>query len=595
MNPFRIGLKSGLTLLFYTLTPAVQVVDYTRQALNLSFTTLSPGGMGQLTCTIFLSGSQLPHPELALFSRVAVMCGPDCVYLGEVSDSPSKMDNTGEYYQITALGLGNSLKDDAQTRGYVNQTAAQVIADQFSIRSAYAVIDSDQSACFPDNPVATNSPAYNDRTMEEVVSDQAIQAGNYAWGVWPYPAQPAYQVPNSAHADGAGFPTARLEIHQTDTATTHYIANASNGDIADWQITPSGERCFNVIALTYYDPTQSPPVGTVTVKDSRLGAGDIQGTAPFRRRKYAKDLSSITTINATQSTVLANTYLSQWKNITNKVNFKLRTLWDGHGAPLRNLALVRADRNILVQELPMRGNPSLLTSVSATQNQFYIVQTTYTETTSDVSLQLQCDNFADDANVQLARLTLAADGQRRNQATTTLTQAQGAPEIGWCGAGFPSVGAGVQVSCEADFKTVMTNVPTSITLTAVSTNNFTSLTTSNLTVNGFVLLWTTVGSGETHWYGDYQTNGNCLRRIGIETFDRHCDHCDSEHHELVFEDMVHTTFGNYHCVSHVCPACGAVECYNTNVSANDAAGTDHRSGQARLIRELLRMKNIPVR
>lgn len=63
-------------------------------------------------------------------------------------------------------------------------------------------------------------------------------------------------------------------------------------------------------------------------------------------------------------------------------------------------------------------------------------------------------------------------------------------------------------SAEANFKTIMTNVPSSITITTFSTTNESGLAVTNINNNRFVMAWTAPAAGTTRVLADYTTVGN---------------------------------------------------------------------------------------
>jgi hypothetical protein len=572
------GMLNGLAIWCYTLSPSVYKVNYTEAVESLRFTTLSPGGFGDLSCTISVPNARVPRPELALFSRIVVMSGVDCIWLGEISDSPSEVTDAHEVYSIKALGIGNGLRDDPITTTYLNKTALQIITDQFTgyNRPNFLTVDQDLSAVFPDNPAATSSPAYNTRHMEDVVNDVIAWTGDYAWGVWPHP----------RNKDNAMYPTGQLQIHVRDKSTTHYKATVAMGDVR-YKIQPSGDRAYNVVEIGYNDSSQSTPVGVATYTDPRLNVNFSQGTAPFRRRKYGRDLSNTSTVTLAQAQIIANTYGLQFRDITNKVELTVRNCYDGNGAPVELWKLF-ADRNFFVPDLAIRGQSISSSPVPGT-NQFYIVSATYSETLTDMFVTLQCDNYVDDAAIQIARLTLALDAQRRSSSTSGIVQSTGASEKGACGGEQPHPTAGDLITFMSAYKTVMKNVPTSITLTQVAALNVTggSLNTSNITVYGFVVGWNATASSNSFWYGSYQTNGNCILAVDEvnETFDHHCDGCQKVTYGNPMSKLVHSVVHEQDCITYTCSSCGASECFNTQLTEEDE-GDHHRGQQARHIRRV---------
>lgn len=608
-----MALKSGLALYCYALAPGQQqrVVEYAAELVGLSFTTVAPGGCGQLSAVLQLPNAQLPRPELSLMARLSLMAGPVCLFVGEITDPEPTLDEQyGEYVKITALGIGNSLRDDPLTVTYTNQTVQAMAINQLSRRAAYLPIDQDTSQVFPDNPSGTFNPAYANRNMEEVISDLAQLAGDYAWGVWPHP----------INRDSAGFATGQLVVHQRDTSTTHYQASLLAADAWKYNIKQSAERAYNVVAITYSVSTTSGYTqGTATYTDPRLNADGSQGTAPFRRRVYGKDLSSITTVNASQAQALANTYGAQFQNPSNIADLTLVTVRDAQGNPLP-LWMVSADKNLFIPELATRG-AQLATSATAGVNQFYLVQTTYTEQPDGTTtLEVQGDNYVDTASLQIARLQLWSDGLLRAQRTTGTIQATGAPETGGCGFQGVSGATGNAIVVWQPFRALMSNAPTSINLTRTSASNVTSVSVTGITTQGFRLVITpSVENTNTYWFGTYQTVGNCLKEVD-ESAGRvvwHCDRCEEAGRSALYpfdlgQHVGGPSDGGTHdgksligkpiiaqghgtdaqALAVVCPVCGLVESFHTGLGAHEEEerthGSAHRAEQARLIRALMR-------
>jgi len=492
-------LRSNLELWCYNLAvPSVAAVSYGPAVQSLRFTTVAPGGFGDLSATLRLRDAFAYRPELQLFSRVALMDGKQCLFLGEISDATATLDPTGsEQMQIAALGLGNSLRDDPQTLSYSNQTAQQIAIDQVTRRGAYNVIDNDTSGLFPDNPAPTYSPSYVQRTVEEILAAISTLAGDYAWGTWAH----------GRNTDVLGFPTAQLTAKARDKTTVHYSASFGARDVIGGTIAPSGDRTYNDVVITYKDPTTGP--GTAQAKDGRLNANLSQATAPFRHRKKSYDYSGVSTVTATQAQALANQLLSQFQNVTNKVSLILNSVRDGAGSD-RTLQLynVQADRNIHIPDVAIRALTLPLGPVAGV-NLFYIVQTQYMEdTTGAATLTLQCDNYADDESVQIARLQLQADTASRNNTTTGIVQATGAAEKGFAAGRIGNAVAGASYGFGVNFKTTMTTTPTSITLAASGSTNVTSAVAANITQYGFELVLTATATANMEWWGSYQTVGN---------------------------------------------------------------------------------------
>jgi hypothetical protein len=469
------------------------VAEYGEVCEALEFTTVAPGGFGDLACVVKLADARLPRPELGLFARVCLRDGPITCFAGEWSDPASVLDaQRGEYLLLAALGGGVALRDDPDDSVYSAQTAQAIIAAEFARRSSYLAVDADQSLVLPNAPTQTFSPAYDGYHLEEVVHDLAFALGDYTWGVWDH----------GTHRDGAGFPTWQLQMHPRDTTTSHYTAQAA--DILGWRVAPSGQRAYNVVQVAYVDPTNGP--ATVTVSDPRLAAGGAQNLAPFRRRKLRRSLGAVP-LTATQATAIATAWLQQYQNVTNKVEVELRAVRDaaGHALPLHQ---ARADRNLYVPELAVRG-PALTSGPTPGVNQFYIVETSYRETAAgDYRLILTLDNDADQAGHLLAQLKLSYDAAQRRRGSYRVVTSPGAPEVGYCGATLANQSAGATVGVAINFKTVLAKAPTSIVLTPSATSNAGTASAANLSVYGFTLQWTVPAAGATTWLGTYQTVGN---------------------------------------------------------------------------------------
>jgi hypothetical protein len=601
-----MALRSGLSLWAYTSpsTSAYPLItrEYAEELEELHFTTLAPGGYGQLMATLRLPNARIPRPELSLFSLVAVADGDVAIWLGEITDPEQTLDTSGEYVRITALGLGNGLRDDPLSVAYSNQTAQAIVADQLSRRANYLpTISQDTSQIFPDAPVATYAPVYDARNMEEVVADVATLATGsagvpYSWGVWAHATQ----------RNSTGFPLGQLVVHQQDTTTTAYIAALGTGEVIGYRVIPTAERAYNVVEIGYANGNSG--YGHAIWTDPRLAANGSQNTAPFRRRKYTRDLSHITTINATQALAIATTYGEQFRNGQNKVQVTLGQVRDSMGNRLP-LWRVRADQNLLVPDLAIRGT-QIPTSATPGVNQFYIVQTTYSETRSgQMQLQVQGDNYVDSASLQIARLQLQSDVQARGGKVTGVYQVQGAAETGRCGVAWAYSTAGQNIGHAQTFRTIMAQTPTSITLTQSNAYNAATPTASSIDCYGFLFTTQCNGTGGVwagYWWGTYQTNGNTVRAVRRRSgrFDWHCSACDTLHRGLRLREHLRVTrhpergdVPGMTALDVTCPACGMVECFNTALTPADEdeltpGNYPHRAGQARLIRQMMRHPHI---
>ena len=470
--------------------------EYGAQVEALEFTTVAPGGFGDLSCVLKLPDARLPRPELAVFGRVCLRDGLFTVFGGEWSDPALVLEGAGgEYALLSALGGGVALRDDPADAAYNATTTAQgIIANEFAKRAAYLPLDSDQSAVLPGAPANTFTPVYDGYTLEEILHDLMGALGDYVWTVYDHP----------HHADAAGFPTWQLQAHPRDTATTHYLALGS--DIAAWRVMPSAQRAYNVVEVAFVDPVAGP--GVVTVSDPRLNGDGSQGSAPFRRRKLRRNLGRLPLTTA-QATAIANAWLATYNNPTNKVEIELRAVRDQSGRPLP-LHQVRADRNLFVPELAVRGQ-QLAAGPVAGVNQFWIAESRYRETPDgDTLLTLQLDNYADRAAALVARLQIAFEARERRRGIYRPVQSPGAQQTGYCSIRAPSASAGQSVGVGLSFVPVLSNTPTGLTFHEIAATNVgggPSVTAGTMTPYGCEVTVTAAGSGAVVWTGTYTTVG----------------------------------------------------------------------------------------
>ena len=489
------------TLALWAYTPPgapypLVAADYSARIEALEFTTVAPGGFGDLACILKLPDARLPRPELGLFSRVALRDGLFTCFSGEWSDPTLVLDSAhGEYMMLSALGGGAALRDDPDDVAYATATTAQgIVAAEFARRASYLALDGDLAAVLPDNPANTFTPVYDGYTLEEILHDLMGALGDYIWTVYEHP----------THTDAAGFPTWQLRAHQRDTTTTSYLALGA--DILEWRVAPSMQRAYNVVQVTYVDPVVGP--GSVTVSDARLGPGGAQGAAPFRRRKLRRNLGNLP-LTATQATAIANAWLATYSNPSNKIEITLRAVRDASGNPLP-LSHVRADANLYVPELAVRGQQLSGGPVPGV-NQFYIIESSYRETASgDVRLALQLDNYADRGEALLARLQIADEARQRRRGVYRPVQSAGAQQVGYVSIRAPSASAGQRFGVGVNFVPVLSNTPTGLTFTAVSSTNVASgptVTAGTMTPYGCEVTITATGSGAVVWTGKYTTVG----------------------------------------------------------------------------------------
>ena len=492
-------LRSRLALYAYTAsTDAYPLVvgEYGEQVEALEFTTVAPGGFGDLACILKLPDARLPRPELQLFSRVCLRDGLFTIFGGEWADPALVLDGAaGEYVLLSALGGGTALRDDPDDAAYNSPTTAQaILSGEFAKRAAYLTLDPDQSAVLPTAPANTFTPVYDGYTLEEILHDLMGALGDYVWTVYDHP----------RNRDYAGYPTWQLQAHPRDTTTTHYIA--LGGDVLSWRVMPSAQRAYNVVEVAYVDPIAGP--GAVTVTDSRLNGDGSQGRAPFRRRKLRRNLGGLPLTGA-QATAIANAWLATYSNPTNKVEVELRVIRDANGAAIP-LHQARADRNLYVPELAVRGQ-QLSSGPAPGVNQFWIAESQYRELADgDIRLVLQLDNYADRAASLVARLQLADEARQRRRGVYRPVQSPGAQQTGYCSIRYPSASAGQRVGAGVSFVPVLSNTPTGLTFTTLASANVGSgptVTAGTMTPYGCEVTVTAAAAGAVVWTGQYTTVG----------------------------------------------------------------------------------------
>lgn len=160
-----------------------------------------------------------------------------------------------------------------------------------------------------------------------------------------------------------------------------------------------------------------------------------------------------------------------------------------------------------------------------------------------------------------------------------------------------------------NFKTVLANTPTSITLTVTSSSNIASVGAQDISKYGFAVQYQATAAAFSLWNGTYTTVGNCLLGVNAaaQTLDHHCDVCGHVSRAAPFSSLsirrpdptsnVALTLG------YSCPSCGALEAFNLALTAADEAdATPQGSGpyattrgaQAALIRQLLTALGLEV-
>lgn len=587
-------LKSGLRLYCYTGAPIyspVIVTEYSRYVDQLEFTSVAPGGFGELTARLRIKRSRVPRPELGMFARCALMAGRTCLFLGELTDPAiSASQSDGEYVQIDALGLGNALRDDPRIITYTNQTLQQIAQAQVTFHTVTTQewpLDSDLTQIFPDNPAGSYSIPFDNNNVEEIFGAVALYGGDYNWGVEAHP----------VNIDYAGFPTGRVFVRARDLTTTSYIAYELARDISAYTFDPSAERAYNFIEVDY--TTSSGGVGKAYAQDSRMGASYSQGTMPFRFRKYARDFTgNPAAVGVTQAQNIANLYLSEFKNPSYKGTVTLLRLRDAYGVE-QPLWSCLAGNNIYLPEFALLGN-QLPLGATAGVNQHYIVEARYREGSGgQQQLDLTLNYFPDRAEIQIARLQLEADNAARSGKVQQVVQQLGAPINGYVSWQFSNAISGQTTGVGQTFPAMASQAPTSVTLHQIAISNLTGITANAFSVFGCNFYGAVSANGAGYYQGTFATSGNCLLAVNHADgrFAHHCDGCDRVFGDLGIEEQagharVSRVFGaapGQSALAVTCPECGQVEAFNTALTARDeAAGLSaRRAEQARLIRQLM--------
>lgn len=573
----------GLTLLCAApglagLTSAL--VDYTPWCEDVEIASVSPGGCGHLRARLLLPAghARLPHPELTVLNgRVVAQDANGCVFTGEIHEAALVLDDRGEAVELLALGGAAALGDDPLDCAYSTQTAQAIIADQFTRRSAYLALDSDQAAVLPSAPGATFSPIFDGRTFEDVLHDLCDLLGDYVWEVWPHP----------VHRDAIGLPTWQLQVHPRDVTTVNY--RAASRDVVAWRIAPAAARAFNGVTLHYLDPTAGP--GAITVTDARLNGNLSQGSAPFRFRRFRRDLGG-RVLTASQAAALAQQYLASFQNVGNVITLQLASATSANGTPLP-LWRVRADANIAVPELlPRAVTFPASPAMQSGSNLFYIRTATYRERRGVApSLTLQLDQVADFAAADLVRLRYEEQVRQRSRRVSPAVQPAGQKLKGAWSVLWGTSPVGIAWGSAAAFSPVLAAAATSLTFTATTATNATGPSAANFSVWGCDVWVTATVAGAGNWVGNYTTNGNCLREVDAlaQTARHHCDACGFLSDPLPVALLITRDLsGPLIAYRATCAACGAVECFNPALTAEDEHDPDpQRAAQAQAIRQVI--------
>jgi hypothetical protein len=592
MEQRNMPMRSGLAAYLFVGPPVYgsPIVQEVGSMLdNLTLSTISPGGFGTLTALLRVRSAKVQRPQFGMFARIAVMDGLTPVWLGELLNPAYGISQSdGEYIKLSALGLGNGLRDNPNSWTFTSQTAQQIA--QFMLtqhtsttKALTGILSTDATQLFPDNPVNPITQVYMGRTMEEVLADAALLVGDYNWGVEADPIQ----------KDFAGFPLGRVFARARALASVDYMAKLTANDIYTAEFTPTADRAYNQIEVDYNNGTTG--VGVAKATDTRLNADLSQGLAPWRFRKYLRDLSGTGTVNGTIAQSVANTQLGLFQNPTYTGTATLRGIRDSNGARMP-LWQAQAGRNLYVPEMAIQG-AQLPTAPTQNVNLFWITQATYREdSTGNQQMDLNLGYLPDSADVQVARLQMAADALNRGSQVASVVQALGAPMRGQYAIGFSGGIAGQNTGSAVEFPALAYQAPTSLTLTSTSSSNLGAVGVTDLTAVGAYLFATISANGAGFSRGTYKTNGNCLLAVDAESgrFAHHCDECDHAHHDLAVDEesghvVVHRSAGHVG-LTVICPRCAGrtMEAFHCGLTERDEAGPyAHRAQQARLIRALM--------
>lgn len=193
-------------------------------------------------------------------------------------------------------------------------------------------------------------------------------------------------------------------------------------------------------------------------------------------------------------------------------------------------------------------------------------------------------------------------------ATAPVTLAAGNQETGVAGYTGYAPGAGNSLNYIFNFKTVMTNVPTSLTSSNLSApTNANSLGFNLITKYGANMFWSATAAGISTWAVQYTTVGNCLLALNAakRTLDHHCQVCGGVTRGASFDALRYQAGATpaETSMSYDCPACGATEHFTCSLSAADKADTTPqgsggyattRGAQATLIRQLMTALGLEV-
>lgn len=483
---------------------------------ELRFTTIAPGGYGDLTAKLRISNARLQaqQSQFALFANVAVMDGPFPVYLGRWDEPAIVLDSSeGDELQLTALGASQCTTDDPTDVSYLAQTPMAIISDQMTSstlkRNKTLPLDTDQTNVLPNNPAGTFNLAENGKNFEDVLNEMLGMLGDYTWAVWGHQ---NYQPGQSAHADAAGFPSWQMNVHKRDTSSANLKYTAYLVDEESHDIRPSIEYSYSVVTIKYRDATTLAPA-SVTVQDAGLNSNGSQGTCAIPWRRLSKDLSTLV-LSSAQAQAIANALLADYQKGGAKITVVLDAVRDANGN-LIPLWQVRADSVISLPELaPLAAQlPTTQTAYTWANGGtlFYITETEYDGSGGATpKLTITANSFSDKAAFQIQRIQAIQEKYFvRERKHHSPVQASGEPLKGSFAWTVNPTSSSEVFLMGILFSPTLTATPSSVTISVSSSSNATGVTAGDLTVQGFSISWTVPsGASASTVKGTWQTVGN---------------------------------------------------------------------------------------
>lgn len=173
----------------------------------------------------------------------------------------------------------------------------------------------------------------------------------------------------------------------------------------------------------------------------------------------------------------------------------------------------------------------------------------------------------------------------------------GHQETGTCGGIYTAAGAGTYNGWVVNFKTIMTNNPTSISISNITVSNVAGVSFDYYSTVGFSIIVNSTAAGFTKYYVNYTTVGNCLLAVDsvARTVDHHCEQCGHVSTATPMSNVSIIDDGVMFGMHYVCPSCGVAEHFNPRLTPADELDTtpqgsgqysSTRGEQSKLIRQL---------